>query len=44
MRDTHRERQGYRQREKKAPWRSPMQDSIPGPEDHDPSQRQTLDH
>ena len=23
---------------------SPRQDSIPGPQDHDPSQRQTLSH
>ena len=39
---THRERQRHRQREKKAPLRSLMQDSIPGPWDHDLSQRQPL--
>ena len=34
MRDTQRERQRHRQREKRVPVGSPMQDSIPGPQDH----------
>ena len=42
MRDT--ERQRYRQREKQAPHGEPDADSIPGPQDHDLSQRQTLNH
>ena len=44
MRDTHRERQRPRQREKQAPAGSLMQNSIPGPRDHNLSQRQTLNH
>ena len=34
MRDIERERQRHRQREKQAHGGSPMQDSIPGPQDH----------
>ena len=40
-----RKRQRHRQREKsRLPARSLMWDSIPGPRDHDLSQRQTLNH
>ena len=42
MRDTHREAERYRQREKEAPCRDLMWDSIPGPQDHDLSQRSML--
>ena len=40
----HKQGELQRQREKQAPWsaESPMQDSIPGPRDHDLSQRQAL--
>ena len=40
MRDTERERQRHRQREKQAPLREPDAGLDPGPQDHDPSQRQ----
>ena len=42
MKDRDREGQRHRQREKQAPCREPMWDSIPGPQDHTLSQRQTL--
>ena len=45
MRDTHTEREKHRQREKQAPYgESLMQESIPGPRDHDLSQRQMLNY
>ena len=44
MRDTERERQRHRQREKLVPCGEPMQDLIPGPQDHTLSQRQMLNH
>ena len=43
MRNTE-ERQRHRQRESRLPAGSLMQDSIPGPRDHDLSQRQMLNH
>ena len=39
---THKERQRHRQREKQAPCGSLMQDLIPGPWEHNLSQRQML--
>ena len=42
-RDTERGRDIGRGRSR-CPVGSPMQDSIPGPQDHDLSQRQTLNH
>ena len=44
MRYTERERQRHRQREKQDPCGEPNVDSIPGPQDHDLSQRQMLNH
>ena len=45
MRDTERERQRHRQREKQAPHRQrEMQDLTLGPQDHNVSQRQMLNH
>ena len=45
MRDTESVRQRHRQREKQVSCAgSLMQNSIPGPWDHDPSQRQMLNH
>ena len=40
MRDTER----HRQREKQAPCGEPDENSIPGPWDHDLSQKQMLNH
>ena len=45
QRERERERQRHRQKEKQAPPRgSLMWDSNPGPQDHDLSQRQMLNH
>ena len=42
MRDTHRERQRYKQREKQVPHKEPDVELDPGSWDHALSQRQTL--
>ena len=39
-----RERQRHRQREKQAPCEEPDRDLMPEPWDHEPSQRQMLNH
>ena len=40
MRDTHREAETQAEEEEGSLQGAPMQDSIPGPQDHDLSQRQ----
>ena len=44
MRDTQREAETQAEEEAGFLWGSPMWDSIPGPQDDDLSQNQTLNH